>query len=568
MKTHIRNFLIGFAFLAAGLATAATFNLFQPASGILVGNPSTYITTAATSANIVATFSGTCNSGTVLKGDGSCAAVVTSPAGSDTQVQFNDAGAFGADAGLVYNKTTDLLTAGSLNAASLTAPAGLNLLATGANQLGFFTNGIARFAIGSGGDWAVSGGVGTNGQVLTSGGAGVMPTWTTVSGGGSGANPTALVGLTAVNGASGNFIRADGAPALDQGIVPTWTGIHTYALAFPKLDFRATGAGVDAKNTLLQFFNTSFSISSASDAAPTSTVTDAFATTRAGSAWTSVNFGNTTDNPTYKFFGTGTTTFSGRATIANTAPVFYFDQTGAASNERLWREVATGGALIFDTRTDADGAGTQWLQVDRTGTTVDGILFNNPSSGEIKLTGTNTGVTNQAFLSFRDSAATRKGFVGDGGGSDESIYLAADAAGANIILTPGSGGSITSGGVNMTPGTTTSTGTVTGCTTAPTVTVRFVKIGNQATLYIDNGTICTSNSVNFTLTGAVPAGYQPARSVFCPQWVTNNNTLTAGSIELAASSAIITAHTGISAAFTASGQKEIIGQQPCTYPLN
>lgn len=32
------------------------------------------------------------------------------PGGSDTQVQFNDGGAFGADAGLTYNKTTDFLT--------------------------------------------------------------------------------------------------------------------------------------------------------------------------------------------------------------------------------------------------------------------------------------------------------------------------------------------------------------------------------------------------------------------------------------------------------------------------
>lgn len=33
------------------------------------------------------------------------------PAGSDTQVQFNDGGAFGGDAGLVFNKTTNDLTA-------------------------------------------------------------------------------------------------------------------------------------------------------------------------------------------------------------------------------------------------------------------------------------------------------------------------------------------------------------------------------------------------------------------------------------------------------------------------
>lgn len=33
-----------------------------------------------------------------------------SPGGSDTQVQFNDSGAFGGDSGLTYNKTTDVLT--------------------------------------------------------------------------------------------------------------------------------------------------------------------------------------------------------------------------------------------------------------------------------------------------------------------------------------------------------------------------------------------------------------------------------------------------------------------------
>ena len=34
------------------------------------------------------------------------------PGGADTQVQFNDGGAFGGDAGLVYDKTTDKLTVG------------------------------------------------------------------------------------------------------------------------------------------------------------------------------------------------------------------------------------------------------------------------------------------------------------------------------------------------------------------------------------------------------------------------------------------------------------------------
>lgn len=43
-----------------------------------------------------------------------------------------------------------------------------------------------------------------------------------------GANPTASLGLTAINGSSANFMRADSAPALSQAIAPTWTGVHTY----------------------------------------------------------------------------------------------------------------------------------------------------------------------------------------------------------------------------------------------------------------------------------------------------------------------------------------------------
>jgi hypothetical protein len=49
-----------------------------------------------------------------------------------------------------------------------------------------------------------------------------------VSTGAAGANPTASVGLTAVNGSATTFLRSDGAPALSQAIVPTWTGLHTF----------------------------------------------------------------------------------------------------------------------------------------------------------------------------------------------------------------------------------------------------------------------------------------------------------------------------------------------------
>lgn len=125
MMKHARLALAVLALTVASVVNAATFNLFQPANGILVGNPSTYVTTAATSSNVISLWSGTCNSTTFLRGDGSC-------------------------------------------------------------------------------------------QIVTS----VSP-----------ANPTATVGLTAVNGSAGTYMRSDGAPALSQSIVPTWTGLHTFDTA-------------------------------------------------------------------------------------------------------------------------------------------------------------------------------------------------------------------------------------------------------------------------------------------------------------------------------------------------
>ena len=42
------------------------------------------------------------------------------------------------------------------------------------------------------------------------------------------ANPAASVGLVAVNGVATTAMRSDAAPALDQGITPTWTGAHIF----------------------------------------------------------------------------------------------------------------------------------------------------------------------------------------------------------------------------------------------------------------------------------------------------------------------------------------------------
>lgn len=48
---------------------------------------------------------------------------------------------------------------------------------------------------------------------------------------GASANPSALVGLAAVNGTAATFMTSDSAPPLDQSIAPTWTAEHIFAAA-------------------------------------------------------------------------------------------------------------------------------------------------------------------------------------------------------------------------------------------------------------------------------------------------------------------------------------------------
>lgn len=100
------------------LATTQTISGAKTFSGNAVFSGSLSANGAVTFNNAFTfpTADGTNGQALVTNGSGtvSWGSVSASPAGSDTQVQFNDGGSFGGDAGLTYNKTTDTLTLGSL----------------------------------------------------------------------------------------------------------------------------------------------------------------------------------------------------------------------------------------------------------------------------------------------------------------------------------------------------------------------------------------------------------------------------------------------------------------------
>lgn len=412
MNQQLKHFLMGFFAIAAGVAVGATFNQFSPATGVLKGNSSSYITTAAVSADIRGLWSGTCDATTFLRGDGACAFAVVSPAGANTQIQFNNAGAFGASSLLTWQNPTlavGVLDTMVVNGATITSQLAVNsdggtsveahshsnaaaqgpvyywarsrgttaaplVVASGDRLGGTFTAGYdgTDFALGASmlytvgntpgandmptdldfslsadgsqtptsrlklfhtGAFGVSGSEGTSGQVLTSAGTGAPAAWATLPGSFTGfANPTASVGLTAVNGAATTAMRSDAAPALSQSIAPTWTGIHLFNGATNTTSIGTSGIspGIRTTNPTIQFTHAGMSVNTrvweartgGAGAAGTWSVAaldDTLATARVGlqigrtsGAIANLLFGNSTDNPSFSFQGTGNITTGGQ----------------------------------------------------------------------------------------------------------------------------------------------------------------------------------------------------------------------------------------------------------------
>jgi hypothetical protein len=191
------------------------------------------------------------------------------------------------------------------------------------------------------------------------------------SGSGAPANPTAEVGLAAVNGVAVTFTRSDGAPALSQAIAPTWTGKHifnnadgpiTLASINPRQYWNQTNAAVDNRLWFTDVAGGQFRAYAANDAV--TLATQWLGVTRSGMEIVKVEF------------GTNRLDITQSASAATSLDLFLNDKFSLA-NERLWRIRAnTAGQLQWGALNDALSLGNNFMTVDRTAHVVDEVAFN------------------------------------------------------------------------------------------------------------------------------------------------------------------------------------------------
>lgn len=314
------------------------------------------------------------------------------PAGSTTQVQFNNAGAFGADAGFAYDSSTDTATFGVFNGtgtikgedgpASGNGGGALIIRAGNKNSGGGGAPGALTLSGGAGTGGGATGGATTvqggdgasssNGGALTlrggdptagtgqSGGAVTLRGGNGASGGGNGANVT-IAGGTAGGGSAGTVVLqtggSDRVTVSGAGDV-TSTGIQTISATEPRQRFNATGGGTDGKLFDIDVTPTLFSMRTRTDADGAGVTFFSAARTASSTAISTMTIGSGANISTL-YSNTGVHTFSGPTSTSyslvtgSVIPVTGTyrpgtNRLGFSSNSALRGEFDANGALILN----------------------------------------------------------------------------------------------------------------------------------------------------------------------------------------------------------------------------
>lgn len=111
------------------------------------------------------------------------------------------------------------------------------------------------------------------------------------------------------------------------------------------------------------------------------------------------------------FTGLNSTIDNAGMMLSNTRPLFVLQETDGAANNKNWGFGASAEQLFMSVINDAGGGVVNWLQVDRTGTTVDTVNFNN---GTLQYGGIEVGY--RGYRQRRDFSSTDNTAATDAGG--------------------------------------------------------------------------------------------------------------------------------------------------------
>lgn len=374
---------------------------------------------------------------------------------------------------------------------------------------------------------------GSSTSFLNGAGGCTTPTGTTTS-----ANPSATLGLTAVNGTATTFMTSDSAPALSQAISPTWTGVHGFNGAYVTssatsltspgqngITFVNSGAGANAKIwDVLQTTANHLTFRAVNDTF--GSAGNWLDVTRSGLPITAITIGNTTDKPAITLNGATTipapssgtalavTGLSGSPTITAAA-----SSGPAAVSGWGWNNgITTNAWNLYSQSTDpmtVGTAGAATLSLGTNGTarvtinSAGNMVENAPSSGTSL---TVNGVANAYTTLVTGSATSGQSFglrVNAGTTSADAVFNLQTQGAATLLTVAGDGG-VTVG---------TPTGGDEGLGTINAASGYFLNGVNQRILSINGncstGTCTSSNAdgMSSTITRTSTGVYNVAYSV-------------------------------------------------------
>lgn len=191
------------------------------------------------------------------------------------------------------------------------------------------------------------------------------------------ANPTATIGLTAVNGSAATYLRSDGAPALSQAIAPTWTAQHIFGLSFstspalsaasalPMIEWDETDGAANNQHWWINASGETLQFQIANDARNSS------------AQWLTVDrTGTTVDSVTFPtqtaggfVVGSLGTVFNSsrmhvRTTTATAAAAQFVSPTATGSTVFVQNEATSGDNIFITFLTEAGGGGTTRGSID------------------------------------------------------------------------------------------------------------------------------------------------------------------------------------------------------------